>query len=178
MTDNNNNGAAALNTSGYNWGEALKVDIGDLKNVSTAAGGTRPPLKPVAPGRYAAFLQEAKPTTYKTGAFGIKTTYVIEEGEFKNRKITDNIILTKKDGSKTPYGANTLKKRLMAFGLPMEKILAFKGPRNEHDLGDFRLVLSAAVTIIVKADGEYNGRPSVKVAGVYIRAEAGNEQAA
>jgi hypothetical protein len=100
---------------------------------------------------------------------GVTVTYVIESGSVKNRKINDIIVLAKQDKSPTQFGGQTLKRRLMAFGLPIEKINAFKAPRNEHDLGDFALTLGAAVTIVVKEDGEYNGRPSRKVAGVYAR---------
>ena|ERR1700692_2153298 len=155
----------------FNWGEALKVDVSSSmqNNTSGSGGGNGAPAKPLLPGRYAAYIQAIKHGTFKTGAYGITTTYVIEGGEFKNRKITENLVLTKGDGTPVKGADARLKRFLMAGGLSLEEIYAFKAPRNEHDLGSLAKVVSKPVTIIVKDDGEYNGRPSRKVAGVYDR---------
>lgn len=159
-----------LTTSKYNWAEQLKVDVGDLtQSGSNTAIGDKTPRAPIAPGRYAGFLQEVKHGTFKTGSYGMSFTYVLEGGEFNNRKIKETLVLTKASGDAVPYSGARLKRRLMSLGLPIEKINAFKGPRNEHDLGDFRLVIGAPVTVIVADDGEYNGRPSRKVKAVYSR---------
>jgi|SRR5271165_485431 len=163
----------ALNTSKYNWGEELKVDINDAKTVAAAeAGSAGTPRGPIAPGTYSAFLQEVKHGTFKTGSYGMTFTFVIEGGENKNRKIREYLVLTKADGTAVQYANTRLKRRLLDFGLPLEKINAFKGPRNEHDLGDFRLTLGAPVTVIVADAGMYNGVPSRKVKAVYKRAIA------
>lgn len=161
-----------MNINKYNWGEALKVELENLPTESSNTGGEKKALPPIEPGRYAAFVQEVKHGTFKTGSYGVTFKYVIEGGPFKNRKVTDNLVLTKSDGTAVKYADSRLKRALMAFGLPLEKINAFKGPRNEHDLGDFRLAIGAPVTIIVKDDGDYNGRPSRKVVGTYIRTVA------
>lgn len=159
-----------MNTNKYDWGAALKVEVGDLApREGDNNNGEKKALAPIAAGRYPAFVQEIKHGTFKTGSYGITSTFVIESGEAKNRKLRDYIVLTKADGTATKFGSATLKRRLMSYGLPVEKINAFKGPRSEHDLGDFRLAVGAPVTIIVKEDGEYMGRPSRKVAAVYPR---------
>jgi hypothetical protein len=157
------------NTSPVNWGEMLKVEVGDLtpKAGSGTTGRTPAPIIPA--GRHAAFLQEVKHGAFKTGSYGMSFTYVIDTGTAKNSKIKETVVLAKANKDPVQFVAERLKRRLMAFGLTVEKINAFKGPRNEHDLGDFKLVLGAPVTIIVKEDGEYNGRPSRKVAAVYSR---------
>lgn len=161
--------STTLTTSKYNWAEQLKVEVGDLSQTKTTATGERAPLKPIAAGRYPGFLQEVKHGSFKTGSYGMSFTYVLEGGEFNNRKIKETIVLTKANGEAVNFSGARLKRRLMSLGLPIEKINAFKGPRNEHDLGDFRLVIGAPVTVIVKEDGEYDGRPSRKVAAVYSR---------
>jgi Protein of unknown function (DUF669) len=154
----------------YNWGEALKADVSAMvQNGGNNSGGERTPAKPIAPGRYAAFIQAIKHGTFKTGSYGLTTTYVIEGGDFKNRKINDNLVLQKADGTAVKGADARLKRFLMAGGLSSEKINAFKGPRTEHELGDFKLLIQEPVTIVVKDDGEYEGRPSRKVAGVYVR---------
>ena len=161
-------GNAAVN---YNWGDALKVEVGDLTPKSgSTSGANRAPLAPLPAGRYAAFVKEIKHGTFKKGSYGLTVTYVIEEGAAKNRQIREYIVLTKADGTATPFGNRTMKRRLMSYGLSVEKINSFKAPRNEHDLGDFKLALSAPVTIIVAEDGEYEGKPSRKVKAVYGRA--------
>lgn len=149
----------------YNWGEALKADVSSMVKTGNEGGGP----EPIAPGRYSAFIQAIKHGTFKTGAYGLTTTFVIEGGEFKNRKINENLVLTKADGSAVKGANSRLKRFLMAGGLSLEKINAFKGPRTEHELGDFKLLIQEPVTIVVKDDGEYNGRPSRKVSGVYGR---------
>lgn len=157
-----------MNTNKFNWGEALKIDAADVAtNIANQTG--RAPLKPITPGRYAAFLQAVKTTVFKTGSFGVTFTYIIEGTDFKNRKISDNLVLVKADGTPVTGANGRLKRNLMAYGLPLEKIESFKGPQNEHQLGDFALVLGQPVTIEVKDDGEYQGRPSRKVNGVYLR---------
>lgn len=160
---------AQLNTTPYNWGEALKADVNDVTLV-TNNSNTGNAKGPITPGKYAAFLQEVKHGTFKKGSYGLTFTYVIESGASKNRKIREYLVLKKADGTAMTFGAERMKKRLLNFGMPLEKINAFKGPRNEHDLGDFKLVLGAAVTIDVAADADYEGKPSRKVKAVYPRA--------
>ncbi len=145
-----------LNTSSYNWGEQLKVDIGDLQSNSgsSRSGGNSGPI-PV--GRHPGFLQEVKHGTFKTGSYGITFTYVIESGIAKNKKIRETLVLQKADKTAVPFAANRLKRRLMSLGMQVEKINSFKGPRNEHDLGDFKLVLGAPVTLIVAEDKDKTG---------------------
>lgn len=167
-----------LNTSRYNWGEQLKVEVGDLSNINSATGDKRPST-PIPEGRFAAFLQGVKIGTFKSGSYGATLTYVIESGAAKNRKINEYLVLSKADGSVVAGSGGRLKQKLMAYGLPIEKINAFKGPRNEHDLGDFKFVLGAPVTIVVKDDkdkatgkariNELSGQPYRRVAGVYGR---------
>lgn len=145
-----------LNTSKYNWGEQLKVDIGDLTPKAGGMGGAGgKPSTPIPTGRHSAFLQEVKHGSFKTGSYGVVFTYVFEGGEAKNRKIRETIVLTKANGEAVKFANNRLKRRLMSLGLPIEKINAFKGPRNEHDLGDFKLVLGAPVTVIVAEDKDF-----------------------
>lgn len=160
-----------MNTIKYDFGNQLKTAVAEVQANPQANNGMgdRKPLAPLAEGKYSAFVESITHGSFKTGSYGITITYVIESGPAKNRKIRDRIVLSKADGSATQFGANTLQRFLMAAGLPLEKLLAFKSPRNEHDLGDFRLAISAPVTISVKADGEYNGKPSRKVNGVFQR---------
>jgi hypothetical protein len=160
--------ATPLNTNKYDWGNELKVEIGDLSGAG-APSSTGASKGPIPPGRYAGFLQEVRNGTFKSGSYGITFTYVIEGGPQKNRKIREHVVLTRADGSVINFSGARIKRRLMGFGMPLEKINAFRGPRNEHDLGDFRLVLGAPVTIVVEEDGEYNGMPSRKVKAVYQR---------
>lgn len=161
--------ATPLNTNKYDWGNELKVEVGDLSGVQSS-GGAGASKGPITPGRYAAFLQEVKNGTFKSGSYGITFTYIIDTtGPMKNRKIREHIVLKRADGSVVEFGGARIKRRLMGFNMPLEKINAFRGPRNEHDLGDFALVLGAPVTIVVAEDGEYNGAPSRKVKAVYQR---------
>lgn len=162
------NPVTTLTTNRFNWGEELKSAANDISISASAQGGGNS-QGPVAIGNHPAFLQEVKHGTFKSGSYGLTFTYVIESGEAKNRKIREYLVLSKADGTTVKFSGQRLKRRLMGFGLPLEKINAFKGPRNEHDLGDFRLVVNAPVTIVVKDDGEYEGRPSRKVAAVYQR---------
>lgn len=165
-----------LNTSKYNWGEQLKVDIGDI---TPKASANRAASGPIPVGRHEGFLQEVKHGSFKTGSYGVTFTYVFESGAAKNRKIRETIVLQKADGTEVKYASSRLKRRLMSLGLPIEKINAFKGPRNEHDLGDFKLVLGAPVTVVVEEDKDYKtgalrmnpatGQSYRAVKGVYSR---------
>lgn len=162
--------------STYNWGEELKVEVGDLTSraaSNSAAGkGAKKSFAPLPTGRHAAFVQTVQHGTFKSGSYGLTITYVIEGGEAKNRKIKEYLVLTKSDGTKMDKGGARLKQRLMAFGVPVEKINAFKPPRNEHDLGDLKFAISAPVTIIVAEDSKSiapDGIPYRRVAGVYLR---------
>lgn len=159
---------STLSKPKYNWGEELKVQVGDLSNGSATAMSDAPKA-PIPAGTHPGFLQEVKHGTFKSGSYGMTFTYVIESGVAKNRKIREYLVLSRADGTSIPFSGSRLKRRLMGFGLALEKINAFRGPRNEHDLGDFALALGAPVTIIVADDGEYEGRPSRKVKAVYQR---------
>jgi len=169
----------SINTNKFNWGEALKVEVGDLSGPGTAANGSGKGgagKGPMPTGTFAAFVKEVKHGTFKKGSYGITLTYVIESGAAKNRTINEYIVLTKADGTNLEFSAKKLKQRLMNLGLPIEKINAFKGPRNEHDLGDFRLVIGAPVTVTIAIDKdkdgnprEYEGRVQRRVAAVYSR---------
>lgn len=160
----------SLNTTKYDWGNALKVEVGDLtKATGGNAGNSKASTGPLPIGRYAAFLQEVKHGTFKTGSYGLTFKFVIEGGASKNRKISECVVLTNASGNPTPFGAERMKRRLMNFGMPIEKINAFKGPRNEHDLGDFKLVLGAPVTLVIKEDKPYNGKAATRISAVYPR---------
>lgn len=148
----------SLNTSKYNWGEQLKVDVADVAPKGSFGGGNRAPMGPIPIGRHSGFLQEVKHGTFKTGSYGVTFTYVFDEGEAKNKKIRETIVLQKADGTDVKYANSRLKRRLMSLGLAIEKINAFKGPRNEHDLGDFKLVIGAPVAVIVAEDKDRDGQ--------------------
>jgi hypothetical protein len=63
-----------MNTSPFNWGQALKVEVGDLTNQGNggATGATKAPASPIPAGRYAAFVQQIKHGTFKTGSYGVR----------------------------------------------------------------------------------------------------------
>jgi hypothetical protein len=148
--------------------ERLKQAAAEV-TLNAKGSGEKKPLAPLAEGRYAAFVEKVESTTFKTGSKGYTITYCIEQGPAKNRKIRDRIIITDKAGNETKYGYNNLSRFLKAAAVSADVMGNFKFPKNEHDLGDFRHALSAPVTIQVKADGEWEGRPNRKVAGVYER---------
>jgi hypothetical protein len=171
-----------LNTNKYNWGEQLKVEVGDLTSRGGASsyGGSKAPSGPIPVGRHAAFLQEVKHGSFKTGSYGVTFTYVFESGEAKNRKIRETIVLSKADGTPVKFANSRLKRRLMSLGMAIEKINAFKGPRNEHDLGDFKLVLGAPVTLIISEDkdsrtGEIRTNPTTGIAYRVVKAAYARE---
>jgi|SRR5271165_4564108 len=157
----------AINTTKFNYAEELKVEVGDLSSAQASNGSA--PSTPLPVGRFPAFLQGIQQETYKSGSSGITATYVLDGGIAKNRKIKERLVLTRADGSTVEYAGQRLKRRLLSWGMPLEKIQAFKGPRNEHDMGDFKLVLGAPVTVTIKDEGEYQGRPSRGVGAVFSR---------
>lgn len=166
----------SLNTSQYNWGEQLKGAVKELpsKPGGSFGGGNKPPSGPIPVGKHAGFVESIKHGTFKTGSYGITFTYVFEEGAVKNRNIREIIVLRKADGTDVKYAASRLTQRLMNLGLALEKINAFKAPRNEHDLGDFALVLGAPVTVSVAEDKDKDGtiRTNPTTGAPYRRVQA------
>lgn len=154
----------ANNAKAYNWSDLLKADVKGTSVEGNAPRGAIPP------GKHAARISAIKLTTFKSGSYGAQLTYALEGQGVVGRTINEYIVLVDKDGNKTTYGDLNIKRRLMAVLTPAQ-LAAFKQPKNDQDLGDFRLLFNAPVTVAVKDDGTYEGRPARKVGAVYARAE-------
>jgi hypothetical protein len=86
-------------------------------------------------------VEHFKPRSYSTGSFGVEIAYTLEGIE---RKVYENIVLKKlgADGNftATPFGEQSLKRRLQAFGLTSDEINAFpipKTPKDESEMYNF-----------------------------------------
>lgn len=148
----------------FDWAGMLKADV------KGASVGADKPRWPIPHGKHAARIAAIKLTTFSTGSYGLQITYALEGAGVVGRTINEYIVLTTSSGSKTEYGDNNLKRRLMAV-LSADQLANFKQPKNDQDLGDFRLLFNAPVTVDVKDGGVYKDRPTVKVGGVYERKE-------
>lgn len=158
--------AASSKAAAYDWAGALKSEVAQ----TAVEGRDSAPRKPLNPGKYAARIASIKFKTFSTGSYGVTIGYALESEGNVGRVINENLVLTDASGNKTKYGDLNIKRRLMATLTP-EQLAKFKGPKNDQDLGDFRLMFNAPVTVDIKDDGVYEGRPSRKVAAVYSRDE-------
>lgn len=156
--------AAASKAKAYDWAGLLKADVNETSIESSKPRGAIPI------GKHSARISAIKFTTFKKGSYGVQLTYALEGEGVVGRTINEYIVLTTKEGEKTQYGDLNLKRRLMAV-LTADQLAKFKAPKNEQDLGDFRLLFNAPVTVNVADGGEYEGRPTRKVKGVYSRNE-------
>lgn len=155
---------AANKAVAYDWAGMLKSEV-----ASTTVEASKP-KGPITSGKHNARIAAIKFLTFKTGSYGIQLTYALESEGFVGRTINENLVLVKADGTKAQYGDLNVKRRLMAVLTP-DQLKKFKQPKSEQDLGDFRLLFNAPVTVNIKDDGEYEGRPSRKVSAVYARNE-------
>lgn len=151
-------------TKGYDWASLLKADVNET-NV-----GESTPRTPIPVGKHAARISAIKFTTFKKGSYGVQLTYSLEGSGVVGRTINEYIVLVTKEGAKTPYGDLNLKRRLMAV-LSADQLAKFKQPKSEQDLGDFRLLFNAPVTVSIKEGEMYEGRIQRKVGAVFSRNE-------
>ena len=156
--------AETSKTKAFDWAGMLKTDV----NNSSVEGGTPKGALPI--GKHPARISAIKLTTFKKGSYGVQLTYALEGQGVVGRTINEYIVLVTAEGKKTPYGDLNIKRRLMAV-LTADQLAVFKQPKNDQDLGDFRLLFNAPVTVNIKDDGVYEGRPSRKVGAVYSRNE-------
>lgn len=63
----------------------IKMTLDDYKNND---------FSPIPEGEYVAYVYEVEPKRFRTGSEGFSITYNVGEGEYKGRKIFDNIVLT------------------------------------------------------------------------------------
>jgi hypothetical protein len=129
----------------YDWGNVIKAELD-----SVDADGN--PKKAVAEGSYNATVSGVKVGKSKGGAFGVTLSFTIDGGAENGRTVKEGIYLTKKDGNPVPFGPSKLKRRLLNCGLTAEQITGFKFPKKETEMGDFKHILDAQVTITVKHD--------------------------
>lgn len=151
-------------TKAYDWAALLKADVGEQ------AGGGETSRSPIPVGKHSARISAIKFQTFKKGSYGVQLTYGFEGGAISGRTINEYIVLVTKEGVKTDYGDLNLKRRLMAV-LTAAQLKNFKQPKSEQDLGDFRLLFNAPVTLNIKEADAWEGRPQRKVAGVYSRSD-------
>ena len=153
------------NAAAYDWGAALKSDVSAVQ-----VEGGKPSRGPIPVGRHPARISDVKLETFKKGSYGLRLEYTLEGTGVVGRTINEYIVLRKADGTATEYGGNNIKRRLLV-ALSPEQMTKFKQPKNDQDIGDFRLLFGAPVLVNIADDGMYNERPARKVKGVYQRAD-------
>jgi len=120
---------------------------------------TKKPFEALEAGWYSAVINSVSGVFYKTGSFGIKFTYSITEGHFKNRKVFDNIVLRNAEGKTNEGGHTIFTKRLDAAGLTSSQIASFAIPKNGKEDGDLGLLKGQPVRLRIEQD---NRQPMYK----------------
>lgn len=117
--------------------------------------------------RYEGIVEAFTPVSFSTGSLGIKIKYSVKGLE---RAVYENIVLKTldKDGNlkATTYGDSNLKRRLQAFGLSAEQILAFPVPKTPKDESEAYNFQGTPVTLYL-SDREYMGKTHKDVRYVF-----------
>lgn len=154
------------------WKSVIDADLKDAEYIK------RPELPD---GTYAARVANIEAKVFQTGSKGLEVTYVIADGEHKQRDIRDYIILVTAQGAPNKQGPATVKKLMMECGLTTDKINKFRFPVfGEKGFGDFKFLLDQPLTLSVKQKvqktGNNKGELRARVESFKQRAE--DEQAA
>ncbi len=117
--------------------------------------------------RHEGIVETFEPVSFSTGSLGVKIKYTVQGLE---RAVYENIVLKtlNKEGvlENTKYGESSLKRRLQAFGLTAEQILAFPIPKTPKDESEQYNFQGTPVAIYL-ADREYMGKPQKDVKSVF-----------
>jgi hypothetical protein len=119
--------------------------------------------------RYEGTVKNGTLKAYKTGSFGVEMQYTINV-DGNERTVYENVVLKKltQDGvlEPTKYGAETLKRRLLAFGLSADEINGLGIPATPNVEFNLTPIIGAGVAVYCR-DAEYMGKPKLEVASVY-----------
>jgi len=129
----------------------LKVAQADIARAEGGSGVAIPD------GVYSATVLSATPTVFKKGSTGVIVTYLIDDGEYKGKKINDYIVMELADGRDFEKGISQLKKLQTGAGLTQKEIDNFKYPVDANgkltgQLGDFKKLIDAPFLIHVKGE--------------------------
>lgn len=143
--------------------EATKANA---KKVASNANTKTTDYSPLT-GEFNAVLESAKPKVYFTGSFGYEFTFRLTDKEVAGRKIWENIILVKADGTPTSFSAEKLMRRLAAFSVTGKALETFALPESVTDNSDLDTLNGAQVILKLEREISSNGKPGTKVKAVY-----------
>lgn len=145
-----------------NWAQKTKAQTG---SIAVSNNGDRKDRG----RRLEGILANAELTSYSTGSYGFLFRYEVDDNGNK-KNVYENVVIKKMtdEGELIPtkYGAKTLERRLLAFGLTADEINSLgipKSPKAEYNLTP---VIGAGVAVYCR-DAEYKGRPKLEVNSVF-----------
>lgn len=110
-------------------------------------------------GDFNAVLESVKSKTFKSGSFGFVFVYGITDQEAKGRKIYENIVLSKKDGSAVEYGDDRFIRRLYTLGIDDAALENFNIPENDTEQGDMPKLQGTKVIVTLERKLKDDGTP-------------------
>jgi len=106
---------------------------------------------------------------YKTGSFGVELQYQIDANG-QERRVYEQVVLRKLNSAgelvDTQYGAKTLERRLLSFGLDSGAINELGIPRTPTQEYNLTPIIGTEVAIYCR-DAEYMGKPKLEVSAVF-----------
>lgn len=129
--------------------------------IKTAAAATS---RAILSGQFNALVESVEATTFKSGAFGFKLVYVITDKAHKGRKIYENLVMNKADGTAIPFADEKLVRRLYGLGLSEDALETFNLPETSDETGDLETLNGRKVIITLEQEiRKDNGEASQKV---------------
>ncbi len=101
-------------------------------------------------GDFNAVVEKVQVKTFKSGSFGYVFIYAILDKEAKGRKVFENMVLTKSDGSPVPYGDDRLLRRLFSLGIGDSELINFKLPEVDTEIGDLPTLHGTKVVVTLE----------------------------
>lgn len=149
---------------------ALKERLSNVKlgsqNNAGKAGGKPQDFAPLT-GEFLAIVETIKTKTYSTGSFGYEIAYKLTDEDVKGRRVWENIIISKADGSPVGFSAEKLMKRLLAFGINNKALATFNLPETTDAASDLDTLQGSKVKLKLEREVRQNGQPGTKVKSVY-----------
>lgn len=132
------------------WKSVIEADLKDAEYT---------PRAPLPDGEYSAFVSNIEAKIFASNSKGIQVTYVITDGEHKDRDIRDYFVIVKTDGSINKSGPALTKKLMLECGVDPKDILKFKYPEfGTKAFGDFNKLLGKNLTLTVKSQVQKKGQ--------------------
>jgi hypothetical protein len=121
--------------------------------------------RPILMGQFYGVVEKFVAKTFKSGAFGFELTYALtDKGDNKGRKIFENIVMNKSDGSLIKFADEKLVRRLYSLGIGDAELESFNVPETSDEQGDLDKLHGVKVLLTLEQEiRRDNGEPSQKV---------------